>query len=310
MAGLLKFISFFTKYVTLWVILCAVFAYFYPEPLKPYGSWISYFLGIIMLSMGLSMSPNDFKLIFSRPKDVIIGVVTLYVFMPLVGLGIGTFLNLSPMLLVGFVLLGCCPTGTSSNVMTFLAKGDKALSVTISSISTIVAPFIMPVLLLFYVKQYVDIDAVGLFISIIQIIIIPIVLGLIVNKVCKKQMPVIQKIVPLFTVLALLGIILVVVALNVERLQTVALMAAVAMILYTVIGLIVGFSVSRILRMPQAKGKAMTFVIGVQNTALAVTLGITYFDPLAAIPGAIGVVFTTVFCSFIASLWGNRTAEE
>lgn len=123
-------------------------------------------------------------------------------------------------------------------------------------------------------------------------------------------MPVIQKIVPLFTVLALLGIILVVVALNVERLQTVALMAAVAMILYTVIGLIVGFSVSRILRMPQAKGKAMTFVIGVQNTALAVTLGITYFDPLAAIPGAIGVVFTTVFCSFIASLWGNRTAEE
>ena len=110
--------------------------------------------------------------------------------------------------------------------------------------------------------------------------------------------------------LALLGIILVVVALNVERLQTVALMAAVAMILYTVIGLIVGFSVSRILRMPQAKGKAMTFVIGVQNTALAVTLGITYFDPLAAIPGAIGVVFTTVFCSFIASLWGNRTVEE
>ena len=87
-------------------------------------------------------------------------------------------------------------------------------------------------------------------------------------------------------------------------------MAAIAMILYTVIGLIVGFSVSRLLRMPQAKGKAMTFVIGVQNTALAVTLGITYFDPLAAIPGAIGVVFTTVFCSFIASLWGNRTAEE
>lgn len=141
MAGFLKFISFFTKYVTLWVIICAVFAYFFPDPLKPYGSWISYFLGIIMLSMGLSMSPNDFKLIFSRPKDVIIGVVTLYICMPLVGLGIGTILNLSPMLLVGFVLLGCCPTGTSSNVMTFLAKGDKALSVTISSISTIIAPF-------------------------------------------------------------------------------------------------------------------------------------------------------------------------
>ena len=150
MSAFSKFVKFLTKYVTIWVILCAIIAYFFPTPFKPYGGSISYALGIIMLSMGLSMTPNDFKLIFSRPKDVIIGVVTLYIFMPLVGLGIGKALGLAPMLVVGFVLLGCCPTGTTSNVMTLLAKGDKALSVTISSISTIIAPFIMPALLLFY----------------------------------------------------------------------------------------------------------------------------------------------------------------
>jgi len=309
MTSFAKFVKFLTKYVTVWVILCAILAYFFPAPFKPYGGSISYCLGIIMLGMGLSMTPNDFKLIFSRPKDVIIGVATLYIFMPLVGLGIGTVLGLSPMLIVGFVLLGCCPTGTTSNVMTLLAKGDKALSVTISSISTIIAPILMPAMLLFYVNQYVSIDTIGLFLSIVKIVIIPIVLGLLIHKIFKKQLPVILQVMPLCTVLAILGIILVVVALNVERLQTVAGMAALALALYTLIGLIIGYGVSKLLRMPPAKGKAMTFVVGVQNTALAVTLGVTYFDPLAAIPAAIGVVWTTVFCSFVASVWGNRTPD-
>ena len=221
MSGFEKFVKFVTKYVTLWVILCAVFAYFVPTPFKPYGGTIPWFLGIIMLSMGLSMTPNDFKLVLTRPKDVIVGIVTLYAFMPLVGLGLGTVFNLDPMLTVGLVLLGCTPTGTSSNVMTFLAKGDKALAVTVSSLSTIVAPVVMPMLLLFYVGKYLPIDAVGLFMSIIKIVIIPIALGLLIHKFFDKQMPVILKVVPLATVAAIVCIISVIVALNVERLQAV-----------------------------------------------------------------------------------------
>ena len=301
MSGFEKFVKFVTKYVTLWVILCAVFAYFVPTPFKPYGGTIPWFLGIIMLSMGLSMTPNDFKLVLTRPKDVIVGIVTLYAFMPLVGLGLGTVFNLDPMLTVGLVLLGCTPTGTSSNVMTFLAKGDKALAVTVSSLSTIVAPVVMPMLLLFY--------AVGLFMSIIKIVIIPIALGLLIHKFFNKQMPVILKVVPLATVAAIVCIISVIVALNVERLQAVAGMAALTLVLYTGIGLAIGYGVARLLRMKAPKRKAMTFIVGVQNTALAVTLGITYFDPMSAIPGAIGVVWTTVFCSFVASLWGNKTED-
>ncbi|ERT58632.1 bile acid:sodium symporter family protein [Megasphaera vaginalis (ex Srinivasan et al. 2021)] len=310
MSSFEKFVKFITKYVTLWVIIAAVLAYLNPAPFKPFGGMISFLLGIIMLSMGLSMTPNDFKLVFTRPKDVIIGVVTLYVCMPLVGLAISKLLGLSPMLAVGMVLLGCTPTGTSSNVMTFLAKGDKALSVTITSLSTMLAPVIMPSLLLFYVGKYMSIDAVGLFLSIIKIVIVPIVLGIMINKVFSKQMPVISKGVPLVTVAAIVTIIMICVSLNVERLQTVAGVAALSLVLYTAVGLSIGFIISKLLRMPIAKRKALTFDVGVQNTALAVTLGITYFDPMSAIPGAIGVVWTTVFCSFIASLWGNKTPNQ
>ena len=193
--------------------------------------------------------------------------------------------------------------------MTFLAKGDKALAVTVSSLSTIVAPAVMPVLLLFYVGKYLPIDAVGLFMSIVKIVIIPIALGLLIHKCFTKQMPVILKVVPLATVGAIICIISVIVALNVERLQAVAGMAALTLVLYTAIGLLIGYTVARLLRMKAPKRKAMTFIVGVQNTALAVTLGITYFDPMSAIPGAIGVVWTTVFCSFVASLWGNKTED-
>lgn len=309
MATVERIIQFIAKYVTLWVILIAVLAYVMPEPFMPYGGCIPVCLGIIMLGMGLSMSPNDFRLVFTRPKDVIVGVLTLYVCMPLVGLGIGKLLGLAPMLVVGLVLLGCSPTGTTSNVMTFLAKGDKALSVTISSLSTLLAPVIMPLLLLLYAGTYLAIDGMALFLSIVKIVLIPIMLGLLIRKLFAKQMPLVLKFVPLATVLAILLVISVVVALNVERLRAVAIMAALAIVLYTGCGLAIGYGVGKILHASPPRRKALTFVVGVQNTALAVALGITYFDPLSALPAAVGVVWATVFCSFVASIWGNRTAD-
>ena len=303
-------IAFLAKYVPLWVIISAIVAYMTPDSFRSYGSIISPCLSLIMLGMGLSMTPNDFKLIFTRPKDVIIGVLTVYICMPLVGMGVGKLLGLAPMLVVGLILLGCSPTGTTSNVMTFLAKGDKALSVTVSSISTMLAPVIMPLLLLLYAGTYLAVDGTALFISIIKIVIIPVLLGLIMHKIFAKQIPTILALVPLTTIIAIILIVLVVVSLNAERLQAIAPSAALAMVLYTFRGLAIGFLVSKVLRMPKEKGKAMTFVVGVQNTALAVALAVKYFDPVAALPAAVGVVWTTVCCSFIASLWGSKTAED
>lgn len=130
------------------------------------------------------------------------------------------------------------------------------------------------------------------------------------HKIFAKQIPTILALVPLTTIIAIILIVLVVVSLNAERLQAIAPSAALAMVLYTFMGLAIGFLVSKVLRMPKEKGKAMTFVVGVQNTALAVALAVKYFDPVAALPAAVGVVWTTVCCSFIASLWGSKTAED
>lgn len=304
-----KCIAFMAKYVPLWVIISAGIAYMWPHLFRDYKVVISPCLSLIMLGMGLSMTPQDFKLIILRPKDVIIGILTVYICMPLVGIGLGKVLGLSPMLAVGLILLGCSPTGTTSNVMTFLAKGDKALSVTISSISTMLAPLVMPTLLMFYAGTYMNVDGMALFMSIIKIVIVPVVLGLVIRKAAAKYMDTILALVPATTIFAIVTVTLVVVALNVKLLQAVALEVAVALVLYTFCGLALGFAISKLLRMPAEKGKAMTFVVGVQNTALAVALAVQYFDPVAALPGAIGVVWTTICCSFIASVWAGRDAK-
>lgn len=305
----MSIVKFITKYTTLWVILGAAVAFMIPGPFKGFGSWIPFLLGIIMLGMGLSMTPGDFKLVFSRPRDVIVGVAVVYICMPLVGLGLGTLLSLPQALTIGLILLGCSCTGTTSNVMTFLANGDKALTVTVSSLSTMVAPIVTPALLMFYVGKYMPIDAAGLFMSIIKVVIIPIVLGLVIRKVFASQMNIITTVIPIASVLSVVFIICIVVSLNVERLSSVAGPAFAACTLYTSAGMLVGYGVSRILHMNTDKRKAMTFIVGVQQTALSVTLAITYFDPMSAILPAILIVWTTVFGTLIATVWKNRTKE-
>lgn len=306
----MRFVKIVTKYTTLWVILGAVLAFVTPDTFKSFGGSIPFLLGIIMLGMGISMTPNDFKLVFTQPRNVIIGVLMVYAFMPLVALGLGTALQLPAALTVGLVLLGCSCTGTTSNIMTFLANGDKALTVTISSISTMAAPVLTPALLMFYVGKYMPIDAAGLFMSIIKVVIVPIALGLLIHKFFNNHMNTINTIIPLASVVSLICIIAIVVSLNVERLSGVAGMAFLVCILYTSAGMAIGYIISRLLRMKSDKRKAYTFVCGVQQTALSVTLAITYFDPMSAIPPAILIVWTTVFGTLIASIWKGRTKSE
>ncbi|WP_288201237.1 bile acid:sodium symporter family protein [uncultured Megasphaera sp.] len=202
MESLFKLVKFLTRYLTLWIILSAVVAFLMPAPFM-HGDWIPYLIGCVMLSMGLSMTPGDFKLVLTRPRDVILGIIVISVCMPLVGLGIGTLLGLPPMLIVGLILVGCTPSGATSNVMTMISNGDKALSVTTSSLGTLISPFVTPALLMFYVGRYMPLDALAMFIGIIKIVIIPIALGLLIRKVFSKQMDTVLKLAPLLTVAGL-----------------------------------------------------------------------------------------------------------
>ncbi len=311
METLQKICKFITRFFPLWVILFAALAFFVPGPFKGFGSWISYLLGLIMLGMGLTMTLNDFKLVFTRPKDVIFGVVVRYCIMPFVAYGIGKALGLSPMLAAGLILVGCCPSGTASNVMTFIAKGDTALSVTISSINTLLAPILTPFIFLSLAGTMIPIDAMGLLVDIVKVVIVPIILGIAIHAAFSKYMDDITKIIPVISVISIIAIITIVVALNAQKLSTVAGIAFLAVVLHNGLGLGLGYGASRTIgQMDHHKSKAVAFEIGMENSGLAVALAIAHLDPMAAIPGAIFSVWHNFSGSLLAGFWASRDTEE
>lgn len=182
MKTLEKISSFAGKYFALLVILIAVIAYLIPETFLPFRSYITLLLGVVMFGMGLTLKAVDFKLILTNPKPVLIGVAAQFVIMPLVAFAIAYMLQLPNELAAGLVLLGSVPGGTASNVMVYLAKGNVPLSITMTSFSTLLAPLMTPVLLLWLAGQWMPVNVMDMFMSIVQVIIVPIVLGLLIKK--------------------------------------------------------------------------------------------------------------------------------
>jgi BASS family bile acid:Na+ symporter len=190
----------------IWVLLFAALAFFSPDSFKWIGKYITPLLGIIMFGVGLTVSLSDFKEVFRRPKDVAIGVIGQFLIMPLLAFGLSKGLNLPPEVAVGVILVGCCPGGTASNVMTYLAKGDVALSVAVTSVTTLLAPIVTPFLILLFASQWIPVDAGSLVWSILQVVIIPIVLGFIVKTLFKKPAEAGAKALPLISTIAIVAI--------------------------------------------------------------------------------------------------------
>lgn len=305
-----KICKYITKLFPLWVVLFALVAFFYPAPFKGFGGWITYLLGLIMLGMGLTMSLDDFKLVLTRPKDVVFGVVLRFCIMPLIAFAIGKVLDLDPMLAVGLILVGCCPSGTASNVMCFIAKGDTALSVTVSSVNTLLAPIVTPAIFSLLAGTIIPIDAMALIIDILKVVIVPIALGIIIHMVASRLVQAISEFIPLVSVLSIIAIITIVVALSAERLATVAVIAAIAVMLHNCLGLTLGYGASRYIgHMNHHKSKAIAFEIGMENSGLAVALAIAHLNPIAAIPGAIFSVWHNFSGSLLAGYWANKPDE-
>lgn len=305
-----KAVKFITKLFPLWVLLCAGIAYLAPDPFKPYSKSIPWLLGIVMLGMGLTMSLDDFKLVFKRPRDVIAGVALRYAIMPGIAFGVSKILGLSPSLAAGLILVGCCPSGTASNVMTFIAKGDTALSVTISSINTCLAPIVTPFIFLFLADTLIPVDAAALLIDILKIVLAPIAIGVAINMVAGGLVKRVVTFIPLVSVAAIIAIITIVVALSAAKLATVAVIAFVAVVAHNTLGLSLGYGAARGIGMSHRKGKAVSFEIGMENSGLAVALAIAHLDPVAAIPGAIFSVWHNFSGSLLAGYWGGRDEDE
>lgn len=305
-----KLAQFICKYMTLWVIVISVIAFYNPEPFKPVGKYISYMLGVIMLGMGLTMSLEDFRLVLTRPKDVFYGVFFRYLIMPLVGFGVAKMLDLSPALAAGMVLLGACPSGTGSNVMTYIAKGDTALSITVSSVNTILAPVLTTYIFAFLAGAMIPIDIGALLLDIVKIVLIPISIGVALHTAAPKMVDKLVKVVPAVSVIFIITIMSSVVALNAAKMATMALVLCVAVAIHNIAGLVLGYYAGKAVGMNEKKSRAVTFEIGMENSGLAVALALAHLDPMAALPGAVMTVWEYMTGSLLASYWGNKSKAE
>ncbi|PPB08200.1 bile acid:sodium symporter family protein [Brevibacillus laterosporus] len=301
--------SFAGKTFTVWVLLFSVIAYVYPEHFTWIGAYVIPLLGIVMFGMGLTISASDFKEVFRRPKDVALGVIGHYLVMPLLAFLLAYFLELPPEIAVGVILVGCCPSGTASNVMVFLSRGDVALAVAIASVSTLLAPVVTPFLILLLASKWVDINIWSLFYSIIQVVIIPLALGLFVKKYFGKQATASVKALPLVSVVAIVMIICGVVAGNQAKLASAGLIIFAVVVLHNVLGFLLGFLFARLCGMDIAKQKAVAMEVGMQNSGLGVAIATAHFSPLAAVPSAIFSVWHNISGSVLASIF-SRMKEK
>lgn len=305
-----KVSHYLTQLFPVWIVVFALIGFFMPETFNGLGKAITPLLGVIMLGMGLTMTPKDFQLVFTRPKDVFYGVALRFIIMPGIAFGITKLLNLPPALAAGLILVGACPSGTSSNVMTFIAKGDTALSVTVSSINTMLSPFLTPYIFVLLAGTFIPINAEALLLDILQIVLLPVSAGILLRYFIPKVIDRIMKVVPVVSVFSVVTIVGTVVALSADKLATVAGVAFLAVILHNCLGLSLGYGSSRALGLDHRKSKAISFEIGMENSGLAVALAMAHLEPLAAIPGAIFSFWATLSGAMLASFWGRQENKK
>ncbi|SAL24221.1 Sodium Bile acid symporter family protein [Caballeronia arvi] len=298
-----------TRLFPLWAVPASVVAYSAPSSVTGIAPHVTTLLTIIMLSMGVTLSIDDFKRVFTRPAPVVAGIVLHYLVMPLAAWVIAKALRMPPDLMAGMVLVGSVASGTASNVMIYLARGDVALSVTISALSTLVGVFATPLLTRLYVDASIAVDVHGMLMSIVQIVALPIVIGLVVNHLFGKFVRKIEWALPLVSMVSILLIIAAVVGGTQKSIASVGLVVAVGVVLHNGIGLLGGYWGGKLLGFDEAVCRTLAIEVGMQNSGLAATLGKLYFTPIAALPGALFSVWHNLSGSMLAGYWAGRPAQ-
>jgi BASS family bile acid:Na+ symporter len=291
------------KYFAILVVLSAIFGWCAPAALEWVGPRLSLFLGIVMFGVGMTVRRRDFQALLLQPWKVLGGVAAQYLVMPLLALALSRMFGLSADLTIGMVLLGACPGGTSSNLVTFIARGNVALSVAITSVSTLIAPLMTPILTLWLVGTLIDVSAIALFRSIVEIIIVPVALGVVVHAMLGAKVEPISAAFQLISVLAIMLLVGFVIGANHESFRSLPAPLIGAVVAHNLLGSGAGYLLARVTRLPVADRKAMCFEVGMQNSGLAVTLATMHFGPLVALPGALFGLSHTVSGSLVANFW-------
>lgn len=295
-----------TRMFPLWILAFSILAFYRPGTLGSQTGYIPTLLGIIMFGMGTTLTAADFRLVLTRPLDIAIGSGTQFLVMPALGYAIAKLLALEPLLAAGMVLLGSCPGGTASNVITYLARGNVAFSVTLTAVSTLAAPLMTPLLTYLYADQWMNIPVEKLFVSTMKIVLVPVVLGIGVRWALRERIGPVVAVMPAFSALVIIYVVGIIVAVNSGAIVKVGALTALAVVLHNGLGLIIGYRVALLSGMDQAKSRALAIEVGMQNSGLGVALASAYLGVLAALPGALFSIWHNIIGSLLALLWRNK----
>lgn len=296
------------KTFALWVLVFAAIAFINPTLFSFVGPYIALILGVIMFGMGVTMTVDDFKGVLKQPKSVLIATVAQFTIMPLLAYALCIVFKLPAEIAIGVILVGCCPGGTSSNVMTYLARGNTALSVSATAVSTILSPFLTPAIFFLLASEWIDINAVAMFKSILQIVLVPIFLGLIVRSVLGKKAESYGEVMPLVSVIGIVLIVAFVVGASKDRIIESGLLIFAVVVLHNGLGYLIGFFAGKVLGLKYADQKAVSIEVGMQNSGLGVALAGLHFaaSPVTAVPSAIFSFWHNISGPLLATYWAGK----
>lgn len=305
-----KCCGFLVNNMALFVLLIGVVGAARPQTLTWVGPYVGWLLGVVMFGMGMTLTFQDFKRVLQRPWEVLLGVVAQFLIMPLAAWFLVWLFALPAELAIGVVLVGTCPGGTASNVISYLAKGDVALSVSMTMATTLLAPVVTPTLTWLLAGSWIEVSFTAMMISIAQMVLLPLLLGLTAHHFFERT---VEKILPVMPVVSVVTIVLLVggvVALGAESLLDVGLLMAAIVVLHNAFGLVLGYGMARLFRLDSKKARTVSIEVGMQNSGMAASLAVLYFSPAAAIPGAIFSVWHNISGSIVANYFARRDERK
>nr|WP_269077393.1 bile acid:sodium symporter family protein [Basilea psittacipulmonis] len=295
---------------SIWILFAGIVSFVFPNEFKGIAPAIPWLLGIIMLAMGMTLSTKDFSILSKYPKAVLVGVIAQFVIMPSIAYALAVIFDLERSLAVGVILVGSCPGGTASNVISYMAKGNVALSVAVTSISTLLAPVLTPAIFYLLAHQWLEISAVTMFKSVANIVLFPIILGIIINALFKSNIRAVTHTLPCLSLISIMLILAAVIANSKERLIESGWIVLLVVILHNGLGYLLGYLIAKFTKLPYDAQKTIAIEVGMQNSGLGATLAMKHFEPLAAVPSAIFSVWHNFSGALLANYWASKVNKE
>ena len=302
-----KFINLATNLFPLWVIVFSIWAYFDSQTWTALQTFVIPLLSIVMFSMGLTLKTKDFYRIFKNFKIILLGIFLQFLLMPGIGYFLISIFDLETVIAIGILLVGTAPGGTASNVICYLAKGDIALSISLTTCSTFLAVFFMPTLFWLYTGTDIDVPILQMMLSIFKIIILPVTLGVILNSLNLKFLNKIKNALPLIAITAIVIIIATIIGSSSDQILIYGWLILLIVIFHNLLGFIFGYYSCYLLNLDKKTSRTIAIEVAMQNSGLATALAIKYFGAISAIPAAFYSVWHNISGSLIASFWKKNT---